>query len=329
MAKIKAFLFLIILASVALSALASETFVEKTIDVNGPSGILTGYYRIPAAVNPAPIVIIVPGSGPTDHNGNSPLGINASSYLYLATGLAEAGLASIRIDKRGMFASTSAAVNPNAVTMNDYAEDLNSWINQTTKISHNKCAWVLGHSEGALVAEVTIKKNKNICGLILVAGAGRRMGDVLREQLKANPANYSLLPQAFDAIQKLENGQRVDTTGLHPALNKLFRTEVQGFLISELVLDPGELLKNCKLPVLILQGTNDLQIGIHDAELLKKAYPEASLEVINGMNHVMKIVPDANKTANFESYSDPTLPLAEKLIPIISAFIRTNSVTSK
>ena len=155
------------------------------------------------------------------------------------------------------------------------------------------------------------------------------MGDVLREQLKANPANYPLLPQALDAIQKLETGQRVDTTGFHPALNKLFRPEVQGFLISQFVLDPGALLKNCKLPVLILQGTNDLQIDIQDAKLLKKAYPEARLEVIDGMNHVMKIVPDANRTANFASYSDPTLPLAEKLIPIISAFISKNSATSK
>ena len=329
MAKIQTVLFLFALVGVSSSALASEAFVEKTVDVKGPSGILTGYYRRPASVNSSPVVIIVPGSGPTDHNGNSPLGINASSYSYLAAGLSEAGLASIRIDKRGMFASASAAVNPNAVTINDYAEDLNSWINQARKISGNKCAWVLGHSEGALVAEVTIKKNQNICGLILVAGAGRRMGDVLRAQLKANPANYSLLPQALNAIEKLENGQRVDTTEYHPALNQLFRPEVQGFLISEFVLDPGELLRSCKLPVLIIQGTNDLQIGIQDAELLKKAYPEARLEVIDGMNHVMKIVPDADQTANFASYSDPTLPLAEKLIPIISAFISKNSATSK
>lgn len=329
MAKIKTVLFLFALVGVALSALASEAFVEKTIDVIGPSGVLTGYYRRPALATSSPVVIIVPGSGPTDHNGNSPLGINASSYSYLAAGLAEAGIASIRIDKRGMFASASAAVNPNAVTIDDYAEDLNSWIGQATKTSDNKCAWVLGHSEGALVAEVAIKKNQNICGLILVAGAGRRMGDVLREQLKANPANQPLLPQALEAIQKLENGQRVDITGFHPALSKLFRPEVQGFLISEFVLDPGELLKGCTLPVLILQGTNDLQIGIKDAELLKNADPEARFEAIEGMNHVLKIVPDANRAANFASYSDPTLPLAEKLIPIISAFIGKNSATSK
>ena len=158
MAKIKTILFLFALIGVALPASASDAFVEKTIDVNGPSGILTGYYRRPAMVNSSPVVIIVPGSGLIDHNGNSPLGINASSYSYLAAGLAEAGLASIRIDKRGMFASASASVDPNAVTIDDYAEDLNSWINQAAKISDNKCAWVLGHSEGALVAEVTIKK---------------------------------------------------------------------------------------------------------------------------------------------------------------------------
>ncbi len=329
MSKLASLLCLSVLISITVPASASVKFVENTLAVDGPTGVLTGYFRQPDALSSTPVVIIVPGSGPTDHNGNSPSGLNASSYSYLAAGLAEAGIASIRIDKRGMFASAGAATNPNAVTIGDYADDLNAWINQATRQSHNHCAWVLGHSEGALVAEVAAAKNQNICGLILVAGAGRRLGDVLRDQLRSNPANQTLLPQAFDAIQKMEAGQRVDTTGFHPALGKLFRPEVQGFLISELALDPGELLRACKLPVLIIQGTNDLQIGIQDAELLKKADPQARLELIDGMNHVLKTVPDANRAANFASYSDPTLPLAEKLLPIISSFINGYSAGSK
>ncbi len=67
----------------------------------------------------APIILIIAGSGPTDRNGNSPLGVNAAPYRLLAEGLAAEGIGSVRIDKRGLFGSLTAVRDANAVTIAD------------------------------------------------------------------------------------------------------------------------------------------------------------------------------------------------------------------
>lgn len=127
-------------------------FVESQVTAQGPMGRLSGTMLMPESSS-APILLIVPGSGPTDRDGNGPLGLNASTYRLLAEGLATRGIATVRIDKRGIFGSAAAVSDPNDVTAQDYATDINSWIsaNRMQQIDA-ACVWVLGHSEGALMA---------------------------------------------------------------------------------------------------------------------------------------------------------------------------------
>jgi uncharacterized protein len=204
-----------------------------------------------AANRDAPVVLIIPGSGPTDRDGNSPLGIRASTYRLLADGLAEAGVTSVRIDKRGMFACAAAVADADAVTITDYAADVRSWIATIRARTGRRCVWLLGHSEGGLVAEVAAQYASDVCGLLLVAAPGRPLGQVLRAQLKANPANAPVLAEAIAAIDSLEAGRSVDVTGMHPALLALFRPSVQKFLINAFALDPAELLRGYPNPVLV------------------------------------------------------------------------------
>src|SRR6476660_9152363 len=88
----------------------------------GPVGPLAGTY-VDAGKN-APVMLIIPGSGPTDRDGNNPLGITAAQYRLLAEALASKGISSVRIDKRGMFGSKAAVPDANAVTVGDYAIDV-------------------------------------------------------------------------------------------------------------------------------------------------------------------------------------------------------------
>jgi fermentation-respiration switch protein FrsA (DUF1100 family) len=74
------------------------------------------------------------------------------------------------------------------------------------------------------------------------------------------------------------------------------------------------------MPALIIQGSNDIQVGVGDAKMLKVAKPDAELVVIEGMNHVMRIVPNDVKR-QLASYKDPQLPLAAELGTRIIAFI--------
>ena len=73
---------------------------EKPLEAPGPLGPLRGTLLSPAAPDTpsAPVVLIVPGSGPTDRDGNNPLGVKASAYRLLAEGLAAKGIATVRID---------------------------------------------------------------------------------------------------------------------------------------------------------------------------------------------------------------------------------------
>lgn len=170
-----------------------------------------------------PAILIIPGSGPTDRDGNNRLGVAASTYRLLAEALAREGIASVRIDKRGMFGSAAAIADANAVTVDDYAQDVHNWARVITRQTGAPCVWVLGHSEGGLVALQAAQRPDGICGLILVATPGRPMGDILKAQLRANPANTPLLPDADRAIDTLTGGARIDPATLPSPLQPLFQ----------------------------------------------------------------------------------------------------------
>lgn len=274
------------------------------------------------ARNSDPIVLIVPGSGPTDRDGNNPMGMKTDAYKLLAEGLIEERIATVRIDKRGMFGSAGAG-DPNITSPQAYVDDIHAWIDAIkTERQSDECVFLLGHSEGALMVSLAAAGRKDVCGLILVAGMGRKMGDVIREQLTSNPANAPVLDQALAAITELEAGRHVDVTSMHPALLPLFQPKVQDYLIAMFAIDPVEAVARSGKKTLILQGDRDLQVTLADAHLLDAA-PKTRLDVIAGMNHVLKEAPE-DRAGNLATYADPSRPLAPKLIRRIRKFVKDN-----
>jgi len=322
--KLSAGLVLLVTFLLVRAALAQALFSESSLEAPTRSGPLKGTLVMPNA-KPSAVVVIIPGSGPTDRDGNSPLGVKASTYRLLAEGLSSRGIATLRYDKRGMFASANAAKDPNAVTIADYGDDVQSWLTILKSKAQTPCVWVLGHSEGGLVALAAAKDLQGACGFILVSTPGRRLGEVLRSQLKANPANSPLLGQALPAIDALEQGRRVDTTKMNPALLPLFRPDVQGFLISMFSYDPSELISGISKPVLVLQGQRDLQVGEQDAQLLGRADHRARLVRLPNVNHVLKTVTSDDRAVNLATYGDPGLPLAPAVLEAISEFFAENA----
>ncbi|HET8749186.1 MAG TPA: alpha/beta fold hydrolase [Sphingomicrobium sp.] len=286
----------------------------------GPNGPLEGTYV--DAGTELPVVLIIPGSGPTDRDGNNPLGVTAAPYRLLAEALAKDGVSTVRIDKRGMFGSKAAVPDPNKVTIGDYAADAHSWVNAIRDKTGAKCLWVLGHSEGSLVALAAGQQPNGICGVISVSGAGRKLSDVLREQLRANPANAPVLDSAMTALDSLERGQHVDVTGMNPALQRLFAPQVQDFLIDMFRHDPAKLAASLKVPLLIVQGERDLQVSVADAKALAAAQPKAKLVLIPAMNHVLKDVARDDRPVNLATYADPSLPVDSGLVDSIASFVK-------
>ena len=294
----------------------------STVSVDTPAGTLAGTLQ-PASTTQgkAPLALIIPGSGPTDRDGNNPMGVHAQSYRLLAEGLAAQGIASVRIDKRGMFGSAHPGLDANKVTLADYTADIHAWVKQLRKSNDASCVWLIGHSEGALVAVSAAAQGKDICGLVLVSGGGRPMADVIATQLKGQLAGTPMLAQALDAIESLRHGKPVDASTLPAPLQGLFNPAVQGYEMSVFPADPVALLRQSRVPTLVVQGTEDLQVTTDDARLLAGARAGTTLKLIDGMNHVLK-KPAAGRQANLSSYADPDMPLDEELVPAIAGFIK-------
>ena len=303
-----------------IEVLIAAAAASAAITAPGPQGPLEG--TLLDAGKSAPVVLIIPGSGPTDRDGNNPLGVTAAPYRLLAEALAAKGVSSARIDKRGMFGSKAAVADANKVTIADYAADTHNWVEAIHKRTGAKCVWVLGHSEGALVALASAQNPDGMCGVILVSGAGRRMSDIIREQLRANPANAPVLDSAMAAIDSLEQGRHVDVTDMHPALQRLFAPQVQDFLIDMFRQDPARLAAAVKLPMLIVQGERDVQVSVADAKALATAQPKARLVLIPAMNHVLKDVASDDRAANVATYADPSLPVDSTAVDAIASFVK-------
>lgn len=316
------------LAAMALGtgAIASGSAPSQEIEIEapGPQGPLRGTLRQGHAGEP--VVLIIPGSGPTNRDGNSPMGVAAAPYKLLAEGLAENGITTLRADKRGMFGSAAAIADANAVTVPDYVDDVRAWTDVLRKRTGAQCIWLLGHSEGGLIA-LAAAQEPGICGLLLVSTAGRPLGEVLRSQLRANPANAPVLGQALAAIDRLEAGQRVPGEDLHPALAPLFAPQVQGFLISLFSYDPIELVAGVRKPVLVLHGLRDIQVSEEDARRLAAANSGAQLVLLPEANHVLKRVASGDRAANIATYGDPSLPLADGVVDAIAGFLAEHRAT--
>ncbi|EJL25499.1 putative alpha/beta hydrolase [Caulobacter sp. AP07] len=308
-------------AAVAATAAAGvETPVQSFVEIPAP---LKGTMLAPAAGAKAPAALILPGSGPTDRDGNSPLGVKGSTYRLLAEGLAAQGVTTVRMDKRGQFASGAAAADGNKVFIADLAADANTWAADLKKRTGAPCVWLIGHSEGALVAEVAGQTGKDLCGLVLVSGAGERLSDTLRRQLKAGVPPGPLQDQSLKNIATLEAGGDVDASGLPQGLQMLFAPQVQPFLKAVFAYDPPTLLKAYKGPVLIVQGKTDIQITPDNVEALKRARPDASLVELDGVNHLLKVAP-LDRAGNLATYADPSLPLAPGVAEAIADFIKSH-----
>jgi pimeloyl-ACP methyl ester carboxylesterase len=301
-------------------AMAALSAVTAPMTVAGPKGDLAGTFV--DAGKGTPVVLIIPGSGPTDRDGNNPLGVKAAPYRMLADALAAKGVSTLRADKRGLFGSKAAISDPNAVAIADYAADANSWADALRKRTGAKCVWLLGHSEGGLIALVAGQKPEGICGLILVAAPGRKLGPIIREQLQANPANAPLLSQAMVAVDMLEAGKPVDTTSMPAPLMALFNAKVQPFMIDLLSHDPAKLAEATRLPMLIIRGGKDIQVAAADLDALHSARPDANVLSPPKMNHVLKDVEGDDRASNLATYGDPALPLDPSLADTIAEFVK-------
>ncbi|NJK39692.1 MAG: alpha/beta hydrolase [Oscillatoriales cyanobacterium RM2_1_1] len=291
------------------------------VQITTSTGTLYGTQIIPASNVPEPGVLIIAGSGPTDRNGNNPLAGQNNSLKLLAEELAGHGIAAIRYDKRGIGESSAAGIEEVDLRFDTYVEDAALWIQQLQADSRFSSVTVIGHSEGSLIGMLATQRT-GADAFISIAGSAQTAPQVLRDQLRPRLPE-ELWQQSEQILAALEQGNTV--TSVPPELNTLYRSSVQPYLISWFRHTPSQEIRRLTVPVLIVQGTTDIQVPVSEAQALKMAKPDAELRIIEGMNHVLKAVPLDPEQQN-ASYSEPTLPVVPELVDGISQFIHSSGM---
>lgn len=293
--------------------------IDKPVSVGDGGPALHGALVVPEGNQSRDAVLIWSGSGPTDRDGNVKPGLNNNSLKMLSYALGEAGYVSLRTDKRGIGESAAALSSEADLRLETYADDAVRWSNFLKEVPGVRRVFFLGHSEGGLIVTLAAQKVQP-AGLILLAAVGYPAADVLRRQLTAPSIviPQGLLAEIQAIMKSLEASNTVETVSSELAAQ--YRLSVQPYLISWFKYDPAVELAKLSLPTLIVQGTNDLQVTINDANRLAASREEISLIKINGMNHVLKVAPK-DREGNFATYTKPLLPLASDLVPAITQFL--------
>jgi pimeloyl-ACP methyl ester carboxylesterase len=311
---LSALLLAIIFSPFALFAQSNNTFKETPAELKTETGLLRGSLITPADKKAVPVVLIISGSGPTDRDGNNPAMKN-NHLKMLAEELALWGIASLRYDKRGIAQSQSAALAEKDLRFEHYMYDAAGWVKQLEQDKRFNKVIVLGHSEGSLIGMLAARQTK-ADAFVSLAGAGQKASQLIRQQLQAQP--QVVKDYAFPILDSLAMGKTVANTD--PAFAALFRPSVQPYLISWFQYDPQKEIAKLNIPVLIMQGSNDLQVSLDEAKLLAGAKPGSKLIVVDEMNHILK-KSSLDMQVNMATYSNPELPLIPQCAEAIVEFI--------
>lgn len=307
--------FLLLFLSVC-TAYAQIDKLDKELSILTPGAKISASLKEPKTRSP--LVIFVAGSGPTDRNGNGP-GLNTNCYQMLASELAKKGIASLRYDKRLIGKSTADSNREEDVDFDDFVSDLVAIKEFAQRDLLYEQIFFLGHSEGSLISLIAAQKTR-VAGVISLAGPGRPFDVVLLEQLKKQSQSiYASSAAVFDDLRAGKTPSIPDD----PILKSLFRESILPFLRNVIQYNPAQLAASLDVPLLIVQGSRDLQVTLEDAKALDAAQPAAQLLILENMTHVLKNS-DSNQRIDQTNtvYRDSSLPINKKLAPAIASFIK-------
>jgi len=301
----------ILIALFLLISLGINAQQKQELEIKIQNGALKG--ELTTSKEDRILVLMIAGSGPTDRDGNNP-SMKNNSLKMLSDSLLLQGISTFRFDKRGVAQSQIKNLKEEEMNIDTMVEDVKKWIDLLSSQSNRKII-VLGHSEGSLIGMLASKNNEKVKGFISLAGPGSSADSIILQQIGSRmPA---LLPQTTSYLSILKKGQRIDS--VDKMMYMLFRPSVQPYMISWINKNPCTEITKLSMPILILQGDQDLQVEVSDADKLAQCAPNSKKVILKDMNHVMKEVHSFME--NQTSYADPNKPLHSQLTKEIKSFL--------
>ena len=291
----------------------AQNFSSSEITINR---YVDGTLLIPESVENPPLVIIIAGSGPTDRNGNQSFMKN-DMLKKLAEGLSKNGVATFRYDKRVVKQLKTRTFDKN-IRFDDFVTDAKSVVTYF-KPSYSSIV-IAGHSQGSLVG--LLASEAEVDGFISLAGAGNPIDQIILEQI-TNTAPF-FTEDTKRVLEVLKRGET--TTEFPPALASIFNLDTQPFMSNWMQYNPQERIETLDIPVLIINGTKDLQVSTAEAQLLKDHKADAELVIVENMNHLLFEI-NGDDLVNTKSYNDISYQIMSEVITSMLSFIQKNKST--
>lgn len=306
---------------------------QRIVRFAGAAGVtLEGTLTLPfrSELEYVPGVVLIAGSGPTDRDGNNSYAPGRIGLLsQLAHIVAEAGIASLRYDKRGVGASTprprgSLVEQERFFAWAHFVGDVQAAHAELLRHDEIKgfTTGLVGHSEGGLLAIAAARAMgaKRPHALGLLATPGRPLRDIVRSQMTRNAPAF--LAEAERVMAAIAASGRVPG-GLSPDLRPVFPAYAGPFLRDALAFDPAAELARLDNPCLMLQGAADKQVvAMDDVQPLFDALAQRAVSgealVAPGTSHNFKAV-----SSPFDhGFGGPVVPvIAAKLAGWLAAVL--------
>lgn len=296
----------------AQSKPSDSIFTESEISINK---FTDGTLTLPKDSQKSALVILIQGSGPVDRNGNANMMKNDASKK-IAHQLAENGIASFRFDKR-IFKMQELQIQEKDLKFQDFVTDVDSILSYFKERNEFAKIIIAGHSEGSLIG-ILAAQQEGADAFISLAGAGRSIDSIVVEQISKQSVELAQnARESFDEIKATGTSEN-----FNPMLASIFRPSVQPFIGSWMQYNPAQEISKLKIPVLIVNGSFDIQVDETDAKRLQAANPGSKMVILDKMNHIFRKI-EGDALENTKAYNLPELPLHPQLIPTLVDFIAT------
>ena len=291
--------------AVSFAQIKSEEILIKNNEIELP-GTLT------FTSEKTPLLIWIHGSGNVDRNGNQRPYVKANYIKQFRDSVNQQGIAFFSYDKRTAN-QKNMPILKKGVLFDSFISDAQKVISHFKNNKRFSEIILIGHSQGSLIAMLASKKSNKYISL---SGPSNSIDQKIVEQMRAkNPLIVNTLQEHFKELKETGEIKNVD-----PTLVTMFNPQNTPFFKSWMKHNPSEEIKKLKIPVLIINGTKDLQVTIEDAKTLHKFSLKSELVIIENMNHVLKHIDKDDD--NMKSYFSADFPLSDKLIKTVVSFVK-------
>jgi uncharacterized protein len=316
---------------------------EEVVVANQKSGdVLAGTLTIPAGTGPFPAVVLITGSGPQDRDESL---MGHRPFAVLADFLSRRGIAVLRYDDRGVAKSTGQFGTATSFDFADDAQAVADYLGKRTDIDPKRIG-LMGHSEGGLIAPIVAARDPKIAFIVLMAGPGLPGDQVIFRQSNAVAEASGI--KAADLSKNAEVSARImkwvksdaspeevaaktkedfklawanipaESREIFPTVEAIQNEQLKVLLTpwfrAFVRYDPRPTLAKVRVPVLVLNGSKDLQVDAQqNVPAVNKALREGgnrkvTSKILPGLNHLFQPTATGlpSEYATIETTLDPS-----------------------